>query len=197
MMGILSGLVLQQAISPGAPFIFASFNTIMDMRSTIYSYGAIEVGMLVGAMSQISQSWSLPYFGTAGCTDSHAVDMQAVAEGSFQDVIAATVGQGLVHDTHCWIDSGCTMAPTHMVLGEDILKMIKRFMEGVPASDEYLALDVLEKVGASGNFLREKHTMKHFKSMLYLIAVPNSPKLTNANFKLVEIITIIFIEVQI
>ena len=164
---ILSGLVLQQAISPGAPFICASFNTLMDMRSTIYSYGAIEMAMMVSAQAQLAQSFSLPFFGTAGCTDSHAVDIQAGVEGALQDIVAAAVGQGLVHDTHCWLDSGMTMAPTHMVMGEEILKMVKRFMEGFVLSDETLALDVLEKVGPGGNFLTEKHTMKHFKSMLY------------------------------
>jgi trimethylamine:corrinoid methyltransferase-like protein len=30
-----------------------------------------------------------------------------------------------------------------------------------------VALDVIAKVGSWGNFLREKHTLKNFKSMFY------------------------------
>lgn len=102
----LSGLVFQQIINPGAPFVFGSFITIMDMKTTVFSYGAIEMAMMVGGMSQLAQKYGLPFFGTAGCTDAKQVDVQAAVEGSLQDLVMATVGGGLVHDTHCWLDHG-------------------------------------------------------------------------------------------
>jgi trimethylamine--corrinoid protein Co-methyltransferase len=163
----LSGLVLHQMANPGAPFIYGAFSTIMDMRTTVFSYGAIEMALMVGALAQMSQRYRLPFFGTAGCTDSQAVDMQAAVEGSLQDLVSASVGEGLVHDTHSWLDHGSTLSPAYFVLGQDILGMVKKFMAGVAVTDDNLALDVIEKVGSGGNFLREKHTMKHFKSMFY------------------------------
>lgn len=163
----LSGLVLHQMANPGAPFIYGAYATIMDMRTTVFSYGAIEMAMMVGAMAQISQRYKLPFFGTAGCTDSQIVDIQAAVEGSLQDLVSASVGEGLVHDTHCWLDHGSTIAPAYMVLGQEILGMVKQFMAGVTITDDTLALDVIAKVGSGGNFLREKHTMKNFKSMFY------------------------------
>jgi trimethylamine--corrinoid protein Co-methyltransferase len=123
--------------------------------------------MMVGAMAQLSQYYKLPFFGTAGCTDSQVVDIQAGVEGAIQDLVAATVGQGLVHDTHSWLDHGSTVAPTYFVLGHEILGMVDRFMEGIPINDETLALEVLKNVGSGGNFLREPHTLKHFKESFY------------------------------
>lgn len=163
----LSGLVLHQMANPGAPFIYGAFATIMDMRTTVFSYGAIEMGLMVGAMAQLAQRYKLPFYGTAGCTDSQVVDIQAATEGSLQDLIAASVGEGLVHDTHCWLDHGSTVAPAYLVLGQEILAMVKQFMGGVTVTDDTLALDIIEKVGSGGNFLREKHTVKNFKNMLY------------------------------
>jgi trimethylamine--corrinoid protein Co-methyltransferase len=163
----LSGLVLHQAANPGAPFVFGAFATIMDMRTTVFSYGAIEMAMMVGALAQIAQRYRLPFFGTAGCTDSQAVDIQAATEGSLQDLISATVGEGLVHDTHSWLDHGSTVSPEYLVLGQDILGMVKKFMDGLAVSDDDLALAVIEKVGHGGNFLREKHTMRNFKRVFY------------------------------
>jgi len=163
----LSGLVLHQAANPGAPFVYGSFATIMDMRTTVFSYGAIEMAMMVGALAQMAQRYKLPFYGTAGCTDSQVVDIQAGVEGAIQDLVSATVGEGLVHDTHCWLDHGSTVAPTYFVLGQEILGMVKKFMEGIAISDDNLALDIIEKVGPAGNFLREKHTMSNFKSMYY------------------------------
>ena len=163
----LSWLVLHQAANPGAPFIYGAFATIMDMRTTVFSYGAVELSMMVGAMAQLSQRYKLPFFGTAGCTDAQLVDIQAGVEGSIQDLVAATVGQGLVHDTHSWLDHGSTVSPEYFVLGHEILGMIDRFMEGIPINTETLALDVIEAVGPAGNFLREPHTLKHFKETFY------------------------------
>jgi trimethylamine--corrinoid protein Co-methyltransferase len=163
----LSGLVLHQAANPGAPFIYGAFATMMDLRTTVFSYGAVELSMMVGALAQLSQRYRLPFFGTAGCTDSQTVDIQAGVEGTIQDLVASTVGQGLVHDTHSWLDHGSTVAPTHLVLGHDILGMVDRFMEGVPVNSETLALEVIERIGPGGNFLRDPHTMRHFKEFFY------------------------------
>jgi len=163
----LSGLVLHQTVNPGAPFIYGSFATIMDMRTTVFSYGAIEMAVMVGALAQMAQRYKLPFYGTAGGTDSQLVDIQAGVEGALQDLVSASVGEGMVHDTHCWIDHGSTVAPTYLVLGQEILSMVKQFMSGIDVSDDSLALDVIKKVGSGGNYLMEKHTMSNFKSMFY------------------------------
>jgi len=163
----LSGLVLQQTINPGAPFVFGAFITIMDMKTTIFSYGAIEMAMMVGGMSQLSQRYGLPFFSTAGSTDSKRVDAQAAAEGSLQDLVMATVGGGLVHDTHCWLDHGSILSPAHLVMGQEILGLVKKFTQGIDVSPDTLALDVIDKVGPGGAFLMEPHTMKNFKNVLY------------------------------
>lgn len=163
----LSGLVLQQTINPGAPFIYGAFITIMDMKTTVFSYGAIEMAMMVGGMSQLAQHYGLPFFSTAGCSDSKQVDAQAAAEGSLQDLIMAAIGGGLVHDTHCWLDHGSILSPAHLVMGQDILSMVKRFMGGIPISEDTLALELIDKIGPGGAFLMDPHTMKHFKDVLY------------------------------
>jgi trimethylamine--corrinoid protein Co-methyltransferase len=163
----LSGLVLQQIINPGAPFVFGGFITIMDMKTTVFSYGAIEMAMMVGAMAQLAQKYQLPFFGTAGCTDAKKVDIQAAAEGSLQDLIMATVGGGMVHDTHCWLDHGSILSPAHLVLGQEILGMVKKFTGGITVSEDTLALDLIHKIGPGGTFLLDPHTLKHFKSIFY------------------------------
>ena len=163
----LSGLVLQQIINPGAPFVFGSFITVMDMKTTIFSYGAIEMAMMVGGMAQLSQKYGLPFFGTAGCTDAKQVDVQAAVEGSLQDLVMATVGGGLVHDTHCWLDHGSTLSPEHLVVGQEILTMVKKFTHGIDVSADTLALDLIDKIGPGGTFLMDPHTMKNFKSVIY------------------------------
>jgi trimethylamine--corrinoid protein Co-methyltransferase len=163
----LSGLVLQQAVNPGAPFVFGSFITIMDMKSTVFSYGAVEMPLMVGGMAQLAQKYKLPFFSTAGCTDAKLIDAQAAAEGSIQDLVMATVGGGMVHDTHCWLDHGSTLSPAYLVLGQEILSMVKKFTKGIDVSADTLAIDLIDKIGPGGTFLMEPHTMHNFKSVYY------------------------------
>jgi trimethylamine--corrinoid protein Co-methyltransferase len=162
----LSGLVLAQLVRPGAPFIYGAFATVMDMKTTIFSYGAPEMSLMVAAMAQLAQHYQLPFFGTAGCSDAKAPDAQAAAEAAFSCFSSALSGANLVHDAG-WLDHGCVASPAYIVLAHEVLHMVNQFMGGVPLSDETLALDVMDRVGPGGHYLQEDHTLKHFRSVWY------------------------------
>jgi len=163
----LSGLVLTQIAKPGSSFIYGAFTTIMDMKTTIFSYGANELSLMTGAMAQMAQYYRLPFFGTAGATDAKFCDAQAGAEVAFQCLSSAAVGSGLVHDCSSWMDHGNLVSPEFMVLADDIVDSVKHFMRGIPVNKDTLALDVIEKVGPGGHYLQEKHTMDHFRDIKY------------------------------
>ncbi len=163
----LSGLVLHQLANPGAPFIYGAFTSIMDMKTTIFSYGANELSLMKAAMAQMSQYYKLPFFGTAGATDSKFCDAQAGAEVAFQCLAAGTVGSGLVHDCSSWMDHGDMVSPEFMVLADDIVNSVHHFMRGIPLTKETLALDIIDKIAPGGHYLAEKHTMDHFKKIKY------------------------------
>jgi trimethylamine--corrinoid protein Co-methyltransferase len=163
----LSGLVLAQLARQGAPFIYGAFTTVMDMRTTIFSYGAPEMSLMVGAMAQMAQHYKLPFFGTAGCTDAKFPDAQAAAETAFSCLASALVGANLVHDAGSWLDHGSLASPGFMVLVNEILDMVNQFMGGVPVNDETLALEMMDRVGPGGHYLNEDHTLKHYKNVWY------------------------------
>ena len=163
----LSGLVLHQLVNPGAPFIYGAFTTIMDMKTTIFSYGATELSLMTGAMAQMAQYYRLPFFGTAGATDAKFCDAQAGAEVAFQCLTSAAVGSGLVHDCSSWMDHGSLVSPEFMVLTHNIVDSVHHFMNGIPVTKETLAVDIIDKVGPGGHYLTEKHTMDHFRQIKY------------------------------
>ena len=163
----LSGLVLSQIARPGAPFIYGAFATIMDMQTSIFSYGAPEMSLMVCALAQMAQFYQLPFFGTAGCTDAKFCDPQAAAEATLQCLSAAAIGSGLVHDCSSWMDHGSLVSPAFMVLVNEILHNVNQFMSGLPVTDETLAIDLIDRVGPGGHYLQEEHTMKHFRKVRY------------------------------
>jgi trimethylamine--corrinoid protein Co-methyltransferase len=159
----LSGLVLAQLVRPGAPFVYGAFATVMDMKTTIFSYGAAEMNLMVAAMAQ---HYRLPFFGTAGCSDSKFPDAQAAAEAAFSCFSSALSGANLVHDSG-WLDHGSVASPAYMVLVHEVLHMVNQYMGGVPVSDETLAIDLIDKVGPGGHYLQEPHTLEHFRNVWY------------------------------
>ena len=163
----LSGLVMHQLAQPGAPFIYGAFTTIMDMKTSIFSYGAPELSLMTGALAQMAQHYQLPFFGTAGATDAKFCDAQAGAEAAFQCLSSAAVGSGLIHDCSSWMDHGNLVSPEFMVLVNDIVTSVQHYMKGIPVTEETLALDVIHKVGPGGHYLQEKHTMDHFREIKY------------------------------
>jgi len=163
----LSGLVLAQIARPGAPFIYGAFTTIMDMQTSVFSYGAPEMSLMVAAMAQMAQYYQLPFFGTAGSTDAKFCDAQASAEATLQCLSSAAVGSGLVHDCSSWIDHGSLVSPAFMVLVNEILYNVNQYMQGLPVTEETLAIDLIDRVGPGGHYLQEAHTMDHFREVRY------------------------------
>jgi trimethylamine--corrinoid protein Co-methyltransferase len=118
-------------------------------------------------MAQMAQYYELPFFGTAGATDAKCCDPQAAAEATFQCLSAAAIGSGLVHDCSSWMDHGALVSPAYMVLVNEILHNVNQFMNGVPVTDDTLAIDLIDRVGPGGHFLQEDHTMNHFRKVRY------------------------------
>ncbi len=162
----LSGLVVAQLVAPGAPFVYGAFSTIMDMSTTIFSYGSSEMSLMVAALAQMAQYYRLPFFGTAGCSDSKTPDAQAAAEAAFSCLSSSLSGANLIHDSG-WLDHGSLASPAYLVLVNDILCMVNQYMQGLPISDETLAVEVIDKVGPGGHYLNEDHTLKHFRDVWY------------------------------
>jgi trimethylamine--corrinoid protein Co-methyltransferase len=158
----LSQLVPIQLKRPGAPVIYGSIPNIMDLRTTIFPYGAPEMSLLVAAMTELAHYYGLPMLGTAGCTDSDVIDAQTATEATYQILMTALSGADFVHDVGL-MNHGLMISPELMVLSNEIVDMAKVAMGGIEINEDTLPLDLIERVGPRGNFLSEKHTLKHFR----------------------------------
>jgi len=63
------------------------------------------------------------------------------------------------------IDLGMTLDFAQLVVDNEIAKMTRRVLGGVPVSDETLAVEVIRAVGAGGHFLTEEHTLKNMRKL--------------------------------
>ncbi len=157
----LSGLVMAQLKRRGAPVIFGGVPTIIDMSTTLVSYGAPEMSLWSAALAEMAQYLHVPVFSTAGCTDAVAFDQQAAAESAISCLMAALSGANLVHDVG--FTEAANSASLELIAATDeFIGMVDTIMNGIEVSPETLALDVMEAVGAGGSYFGEAHTARPF-----------------------------------
>jgi trimethylamine--corrinoid protein Co-methyltransferase len=162
----LAGLVMQQLVKPGAPFIFGACVSQMDMRTMQFPYGSPEWRLNDLLMAEMSRFYELPVFGTAAATDSKVVDAQAGLEYGTSLLVAALAGTNLIHDVG-YMESGLMGSLESILLGAETVRWVRQFVRGFDVSEETLALEVIKKVGPGGQFLDQTHTLKHLRENMW------------------------------
>jgi trimethylamine--corrinoid protein Co-methyltransferase len=68
------------------------------------------------------------------------------------------------------LELGMTFSLEQLVLDNDMISMTKKAMQGIPVTEETMAVDSIDQVGIGNNFLAHKTTRKN-------IDLPSSPML--------------------
>lgn len=162
----LVGMVVSQLKQRGAPLIMGGVLSPMDMHTTIYTYGSPELHLLSAALTDIAHWLHVPMFSTAGCSDSKCLDEQAAIEASLSILAAGLSGANLIHDVG-FLESALIGSHEMVVLSDEVIGMVKRFLAGVRVDEKTLAIDVIKEAGPGGNFLAHDHTAEHFREELW------------------------------
>lgn len=162
----LSGLVVSQLKRKGASIICGGGGSPMDMRTTTFSYAAPENWLDEIAVREMATYYGLPVFGEGGVSDAKLFDQQAALEVAITLMLVGLSGTNLIHDVG-YLESGVTACYEAIILSNEVIGEIKRFLKGVKVTEETLAVDVINRVGPGGNFLIDKHTVKLFKEEVW------------------------------
>ena len=162
----LSGLVVHQLKRRGAPFIFGGMPSVMDMKTTVFSYGAPEFQLGNALVAEMAHHFELPNFGTAGTSDAQTFDGQAMLEATSSCVMAALTGANLIHDVGL-LGNATVVMPEMIVATDEIIGMVRHMLDEVSVGEPTLALDVIREVGPGGEFVTHPHTLHHFRDVWY------------------------------
>jgi trimethylamine--corrinoid protein Co-methyltransferase len=145
---------------------------VFDMRSALMSIAAPEMSLGLAAQAEVAQSFELPTWGLAGSTDSKTLDAQAGIESTFSILAQGLAGLNLIHDVG-YMDRGMVCSAEMLVMGDEVIGMAKRFIEGIEVNAETLARGIIEEVGPGGHFLQQDHTLHHFRKELWMPTLLN------------------------
>jgi trimethylamine---corrinoid protein Co-methyltransferase len=163
----LSGVTLVQLVNRGAPCLPGYVGTITDLRTMEYLSGAMEQGLLNAGAAQLAQYWQLPFYATAGMSDSKVLDAQAGYESAFTNLMVALAGANFVHDAAGLMEFAMTASYEKYVMDDEVIGMVKRAQRGLEVNDETLALELIRRVGPAGNYLAEEHTVRHMRGEFF------------------------------
>jgi len=163
--GLVSLIIIQLA-SPGAPCFLSGNLNSFDMDTTLMSIASPEMSLGTAAHAAVARSLGLPSWGLAGSTDSKVLDTQAGMESAFSILAQGLAGVNLIHDVG-YMDMAMVCSPEMLVMGAEAVGMARRFMQGIEVTPETLALDVIDKAGPGGNYLKAAHTRRHYREEIW------------------------------
>jgi trimethylamine--corrinoid protein Co-methyltransferase len=173
----LAGVILSQIANPGTPVIYGSVASSTDLRDMKYITGSVEMGLLNAAGAQMAQFYRLPFYATAGMSDSKVIDAQCGYESAITSLLCALAGANYIHDAAGLMEFAMSVSYEKYVVDNEILGMVMRAVQGIIVDDEHIAFDVIKEAGPGGHFVSAKHTRKHMRSTHY------NPRLSDRTFR--------------
>jgi len=162
----LSGVVINQLANPGAPIVWGGSPATFDMRKGTTPMGAVGTWMINCAYVQVGKALGMPTHSYLGMSDAKIVDAQCGLESS-SAFFPALAGANMISGPGMMDYESC-LSYEKLVVDAEILGMAKRMIAGIDGRQTPIALDIMQELGHSGNFLSHPHTLKWFRKELYM-----------------------------
>jgi trimethylamine---corrinoid protein Co-methyltransferase len=162
----LFGITLTQIVRPGAPVMYGSFTSNVDMKSGSPAFGTPEYAKAAFGAGQLARrigaSWRC-----SSATASNAPDAQAAYESQMSLWGALLGGCHFVLHAAGWLEGGLTASFEKFILDIEMLQMFAELFQPVPASAEEIGIEAVAEVGPGGHFFAAAHTMQRYRDAFY------------------------------
>lgn len=158
----LSGLVISQLASPGAPVLWGGSPAIFDIRYETTPMGAVETMMIDCAFTEIGHALGLPTQAYMGLSDAKALDAQAGLESGIGATLAALSGVDNVSGPGM-LDFESCQSLEKLVVDNEICGMVQRLVRGIVPREDFPSRPIFEELLREKHLLIAKHTRRHLR----------------------------------
>ena len=164
---VLAGIAYSQIIKAGAPVIFGTFVTSIDMNSGAPTFGTPEASQILYGAGQLARRMNLPFRSGGGLCGSKLPDAQAAYETANTLNAALLGGVNFMLHSCGWLEGGLVASFEKFIMDADHLGTLQKMGLGVSADENGQAMDAIREVGPSGHYLGCDHTQRNFKSAFW------------------------------
>ncbi|MEO1733164.1 MAG: trimethylamine methyltransferase family protein [Pseudomonadota bacterium] len=162
----LAAITLTQLAKPGAPVLYGTFTSNVDMKSGAPAFGTPEqVKASLGA-GQLARLLGLPWRNAAGSA-ANINDAQAAHETEISGWGAMLAGSTVIIHAAGWLEGGLTVSYEKLVTDMEMVQVFAELCSETPATDDDIGLDALREVMPGGHFFGAQHTMARYKTAFY------------------------------
>ena len=170
----MAGMAFVQLVRPGAPVVFGTFSSSVDMQSGAPTFGTPEPSLVLFAAAQLARRLGLPFRSGGSLCASKVADAQAAYESAQSLLPTMLAGVNFVLHGAGWLEGGLCSSYEKFVMDADQLGMMQVLVQGVDLSEDGQAMDAIREVGPGSHFLGCAHTQAHFETAFYRSSVADS-----------------------
>jgi trimethylamine--corrinoid protein Co-methyltransferase len=159
---LLSGLVLFQAVNPGAPIIYGTGASQLDMHTGRYGGSADGCGLGL-ALGEIAHFYNLPVNLGGLDTASYDLDAQYGYEAATGCLLSYLAGGDEIYSIGL-LGSAQILSLDKMVYDNHMARQIEIMVRPVLTDEEHLQADLIKRVGIGGTYLTQRETRDFTKS---------------------------------
>ncbi len=162
----LAGVVIVQLAKRGAPLIWGGSPAVFDMKHGTTPMGAIETMMINIGDVEMGKFLKLPTHAYMGLSDSKVPDAQSGFEAGMGALLAGLAGVNMVSGPGM-LDFESTQSIEKLIIDNEIVGMVKRFLQGIEDYGSPFASEILKDYGDKEELLSHPSTLKYFRKELF------------------------------
>jgi len=162
---LVSAMVLMQLVAPGTPVYYSLCASVMDPRTADYMVGIPEKYLCNTAGVQLAHDWGVPALAGAFAMDSPEPDTWQLGRDSVYTALMVALAGAEMAEGLGMVKASTLLVPEQIIFDDEIYHTHRILAEGVDASADSLALDVIANVGPRGHFLAQEHTRQRMREI--------------------------------
>jgi trimethylamine--corrinoid protein Co-methyltransferase len=162
----LAGILLSQIVRPGAPVVYGSFTSNVDMKSGSPAFGTPEFVQAAFGAGQLARHIGLPWRGSAA-TAANAPDEQSVYEFLMSAWGSILGGVNMMVHAAGWLEGGLTGSMEKFILDIEMLQIFAEIFDPLNSTEPELAFDAIANVEPGSHFFGCEHTMERYQTAFY------------------------------
>lgn len=165
---ILAGITLAQLVRPGAPVIYGSTSSAMDMKTGALSIGAPELSKNIHLVAQMARFYNLPSRSGGGLTDALSADAQAGLESALALSTAVRSGINFILHSCGILGAYIAMSFEKFLIDEETCGMVRSMIRPLALTDDSIDIATIKEVGIGGQYLTHPKTFQLCRTEFFM-----------------------------